>query len=207
MGIVLTQQQLGRIAPGLGLQQPAFNVAVAKWGIDVSARSLAYFLAQAAHESQGFTRWTEDTNYTHADRLHAVFPHLFPTVESALPYVNKPQALANRVYANEYGNGDEASGHGWMYRGRGPLGLTFLDNYLDASTANYGDDRLIHTPDMVATPLPGWLVAAWFWHRQGCQPHADAGDFKGVTHKINPAMEGEAEREHWLSVISPIIGA
>jgi len=89
----------------------------------------AHFFGQCSHETGGFRLFSENLNYS-ADALMRVFPKYFNKV-SAVQYARLPERIANRVYANRMGNGDEASGDGHRYRGRGALQLTGKSNYKD----------------------------------------------------------------------------
>ena len=109
---------------------------------------MAAFCAQLAHESGQLQRWTENLSYRW-ERLRQVFPKYFPSDAEARPFDRKPERIANRVYANRMGNGPEASGDGWRYRGRGPIQLTRTDNYR-ACGQGIGVD-LVDDPDLLVT--------------------------------------------------------
>jgi putative chitinase len=145
------------------------------------------FLANVAHESRELTELEENFNYRTPARLHAVFPRFFVDEDAAAKYIELgPEAIANRVYANRYGNGSEESGEGWRFRGRGPLGLTFKDNYLRCSKKICGDEAtLVDNPELVTDPEFGAASAAWYWDTAGCSTSADANDFDGVCDRIN----------------------
>ncbi|MDT1061206.1 peptidoglycan-binding protein [Paracoccus sp. CPCC 101403] len=94
----------------------------------LTTQQTAYVLATAYHETAHTMRpVTENLNYS-ASGLRATFPKYF-TVAEADRYARKPEAIANRAYANRMGNGNEASGDGWRYRGRGFVQITGRDNY------------------------------------------------------------------------------
>lgn len=174
------------------------KAACALNGIDTPART-AHFLAQCAHESANFTRFVENLNYS-ADGLAATWPNRFRDVNGkpsakALALHRKPEAIANVVYANRMGNGDDTSGDGWRYRGRGMIQLTGKDNYRMASQDIYGDDRLVQDPDEVLKPDTSALVAAWFWTKNNLNELADRGDVRGITRRINGGFNGLAHRE------------
>lgn len=154
-----------------------------KWGI-VTRTRMAAFVAQIAHESAQFTRLQENLNYS-AERLTVVWPKRFPTLTSAQPYARNPEKLANKVYADRMGNGDEASGDGWRYRGRGPIQLTGKNNYLAAG---------ITAPDTLLIPAGGLNAAAWFWKSHGLNEYADLWDIPSITKSINGGLLGLAER-------------
>lgn len=146
-----------------------------------SAKAVACFLANAIVESDGLTRVEENLYYTTPARLCAVFPSAFRTASSAKPYIKNPVKLANLVYANRLGNGDELSGDGWKYRGRGIFQLTGKANYI---AYNYPTN-----PSAVATPFIGALIAAKYFKNNGCVELADKGNYDAVTKVINgPGM-------------------
>ena len=120
----------------------------AKFQINTPIR-LAHFLAQCGHESGGFRATQENLNYS-AKGLNGIFKKYFPTEASAVDYARKPQKIANKVYANRMGNGTEASGDGYKFRGRGALQLTGKSNY-EAFSKYLGKPEIIDNPDLVAT--------------------------------------------------------
>jgi putative chitinase len=151
------------------------------------------FLAQAAHESAGFTRFEENLNYS-ATRLLAVFPKYFdPT--AAADYAGEPMRIASRVYADRMGNGDEASGDGWEFRGRGIFMLTGRHNYARCG-GGLGVD-LVGSPELLTQPLYAALSAGWYWRDRGCNALADAGNFNGCTRRINGGLIGLDDRLAW----------
>lgn len=162
-------------------------------------KRLRYFLAQCGHESGGLSRLEENLRYTSARRIWGVFRSSFANVSDAIPYLRNPQKLANRVYAGKYGNGDERSGDGWRYRGRGWIGLTFANNYrrFFEWAGMPGDTN----PDFVATVTGAALSSAWYWTANEINPLCDEGDFVGVTKKINPPLAGLDDRERLLALI------
>jgi len=153
----------------------------------------AHFLGQAAHESTGFTRTTENLNYS-AVRLLQIFPKYFDG-GNAEEYARNPQRIASRVYANRMGNGDEASGDGWKYRGRGYIQLTGHDNYY--AFDQIVTDDVLKDPGLVATRYP-LLSAGWFWNSRGLNGLADqgigAGVIREVTKKVNGGTHGLDDR-------------
>ena len=127
----------------------ALNPAIAKYGITTTAR-LSSFLAQTGYESGQFNRLVENLNYTTPQRLMSVWPKRFPTQASALPYVSNEAKLANFVYANRLGNGDMASGDGYLFRGRGIIQITGRSNYAAVGTAL--GLNLLGNPDLLMQP-------------------------------------------------------
>jgi len=155
---------------------------------------LAHFLAQAGHESGNFRLVKENLNYS-AKGLNGIFKKYFPTLESALPYERKPEKIANKVYANRMGNGDEASGDGAKHCGRGFIQLTGKTNYqafFKAIGLSADSD-----PNLVATQYP-LLSAAWFWNKNGLNKISDQGSTDAVvtqnTKKVNGGTIGLDDR-------------
>jgi len=163
---------------------------------------IAAFIAQLAHESAECTRVEENMNYS-ADRLVVVFPKYFPSYTVAEPYHRKPEAIANKVYSNRMGNGNEKSGDGWKYHGRGPIQLTGRDNYSTCGEAIMAD--LINTPDLLLQPKEGVESACWYWKWRGLNPLADAGDFRTITKRINGGYHGLEERERYYGKARAIL--
>lgn len=171
---------------------PALDREAARVGINTPKR-VAHWLAQLHVESQGFTVFQENLNYRTPSRLNAMFAAVKTDQEAAALIVKGPQAIANRVYANRNGNGDEASGDGWRYRGLGCIQLTGRANYAKASKWTGLD--LITDPELVLIPMHGARVAADYWRVCDLNDEADAGNVAAVTQAINgPAMAGLAER-------------
>ena len=153
---------------------------------------VAGFLSQIGHESGGLAMLEENLNYK-AETLMRVWPKRFPTLEFAQQYARNPQKIANSVYANRMGNGDEASGEGWKYRGRGLKQLTGKDNYTAFSKA-IGTD-FVANPDLLLEPVNAALSAGWFWSANGLNALADKGDVPGMTKRINGGTIGLEQRQ------------
>ena len=152
---------------------------------------VAGFLSQCGHECRDFTSLRENLNYS-AERLHQVFPKLFPTVESAQPYDHSPEKIGNKIYANRLGNGDEASGDGYMYRGRGAIQLTGYVNYKAFADAI---GKTIDDTVAYCETLEGAVESAcWFWKTHGLNALADAKDVLGMTKRINGGTLGLDDR-------------
>lgn len=166
--------------------------AAAKFGITTNLR-LAHFLAQCALESTNFTATVENMNYS-AQRLLQVFPKYFKNVD-VNAYARNPQKIGSRVYANRMGNGDEASGDGFRYRGRGYIQLTGKNNY-QSFTDHIGED-CVANPDLVATKYP--LASAGFFFNSNniwalCDQGASDASVTSVTKRVNGGTHGLAER-------------
>lgn len=175
---------VARFAPPLVMALDYFDVS--------TPRRLAACLGQIAHESDHFRHVEELLGYS-VKRMMQVWPTRFPTIESAKPYEFKPQKLANKVYANRMGNGDEASGDGWCYRGRGLIQLTGKEQYTKAETALgmsiTGDNSFrVGLPDGAA-----W-TACWYWYEHNCNYFADEWDIEMMTKSINGGIVGLEER-------------
>lgn len=155
---------------------------------------LAHFLAQTGHESGSFKATTENLNYG-AKGLLSIFKKYFPTEAKAKEYERKPEKIANLVYGGRMGNGPEASGEGYKFRGRGYIQLTGKDNY-KAFDAVVPEDILAN-PDLVASKYP-LLSAAWFFHKNGLHKIADKGATDAVvtevTKRVNGGTIGLADR-------------
>ena len=164
--------------------------AMVEAGITTQLRTAA-FLANLALESGELRWWEEDLNYS-AEAIAKMWPKRFPTVADALPFAHAPEKLANRVYSGRMGNGDEASGDGWRYRGRGPCQITGLDNYR-AAGQKLGVE-LVGLPDLALEPGIGFRVAGWFWTSKGLAVPADVADFPGVVKLWNGGLTDIAQR-------------
>lgn len=168
----------------------AINETCDRFDISTPERQ-ASFLGQCAHESGGFTALKENLNYS-AEGLTKVWPKRFPSLEAAQPYHRSPEKIANKVYASRMGNGDEASGEGFKYRGRGLIQLTGKDNYRACGEA-LGVD-LLEDPDLVSTPQYAALSAGWFWNKNHLNAYADKNDMTGLTKRINGGTHGIEDR-------------
>ncbi len=166
--------------------------AAARFGINTPVRQAAW-VSQCAHESGGFVHVEENLFYSTPERIRAIFPTRVPSLDVAASLARNPQALANRVYSNKNGNGDESSGDGWRYRGRGLIQLTGRANYMAAEAAINAPYK--SQPELVAQPVHAAMTAAWYWAAHGCNELADASNVEAITRAINgPAMAGLADR-------------
>ena len=179
----------------------AINETFDRFEINTPERQ-ACFLGQCAHESAGFTALKENLNYS-AEGLTKVWPKRFPSLDAAQPYHRNPEKIANKVYADRMGNGDEASGEGFKYRGRGLIQLTGKDNY-KACGAALGAD-LLNDPDQVSSPKYAALSAGWFWDKNKLNQYADANDMTTLTKRINGGTHGLDDRiartQHAIDVL------
>jgi predicted chitinase len=172
---------------------PTLTAAFSRFDLNNNKRiavAAGQFLVEAG---SAFQEVIENTNYTTPERIHAVFPNEFPTVESAQAFVGKPEALANRAYANKGGNGDEASGDGYKFRGRGLIQLTGRDEYAEfgATIGKSAEDAAAYCQTTEGAAMSG----CWYLSSRGCLPLSDAWEISAVTRKVNgAAMLGNAQR-------------
>ena len=165
-------------------------------GIDTPLRA-SHFLAQVAHESGGFKFKSENLNYS-KESLVKVFPKYF-TAASAETYHRQPEKIANKVYANRMGNGDEKSGEGWKFKGRGFIQLTGKSNYKQFSE-DIKDNKVYDNPDIVADDEYAGLSAIWFWNKNGLSKIADTDNLRDdktlikITSRVNGGTHGIVDR-------------
>lgn len=166
---------------------------------------LAHFLAQCAHESGSFKVLNENLNYS-AERLQKIFGKYFPTATLANEYARKPEKIGNRVYANRMGNGDEASGDGYKFRGRGYIQLTGKSNYKQFS--DFIKEDCVANPDLVATKYP-LTSAAFFFNKNDLWRICDRGDspdvVKAVTVRVNGGTHGLADRQQKFDTYKALV--
>jgi len=162
------------------------------YGVDTPLRA-AHFLAQTAHESGGFKIGVENLRYSSAERLCRIWPKRFPDTEAAAPYLNAPEKLANKVYADRMGNGPPESGDGFRYRGRGLIQLTGKAAY-EAVGDIVGLD-LATTPDLAADPANALLVACGAWKHLRLDQLEETAPVELYTRRINGGLIGIEERK------------
>ena len=167
-------------------------------------KRVAAFLAQCAHESGGFIFLKENLNYKAAS-LRKVFPKYFPDDATASAYANKPEKIANRVYANRMGNGDEASGDGFRYCGRGLIQLTGKDNY--TFFAGSLDIPVEEASEYLQTFEGAVQSACFFWEQNNLNQWADKGDILTLTKRINGGTIGLEDRQKHYEHALHIFGA
>lgn len=164
-----------------------------KFSLNTNLR-LAHFLSQCAHESGNFKAVTENLNYS-SKGLRSIFGKYFKDDVIAKSYERKPEKIANRVYGSRMGNGDEASGDGWKFRGRGYIQLTGKDNY--SQFDKVVEDDILANPDLVATKYP-LMSAAFFFEKNNlwkiCDGGADKEDVIALTKRINGGTHGLEDR-------------
>ena len=164
----------------------ALNTILPKYNIT----SIAMFLAQCGHESNDFNTLQENLNYS-GEGLQKTFPSHFTTATIAAQYERHPEKIANRVYAMRMGNGDERSGDGWAYHGRGAIQLTGHDNY--AAFAKYSKRAMSELSTYLITMEGAVESAAWYWTINSLNRYANS--VIEETKKINGGLIGEADRE------------
>lgn len=203
---MITQKQLKEIVPGINYADHWCNVLeqlLPDYEIN-TPRRIAAFIAQCAHESGGFKFLKENLNYK-AESLLKVFPKYFPDMATARAYEKKPEKIANRVYANRMGNGNEASGDGWRYCGRGLIQLTGKDNY--SWFAGSIQVSVEEAAEYLQTFEGAAQSACWFWETNNLNKEADAGDIKLMTRKINGGYIGLEDRIKHYNHALHVLGA
>jgi putative chitinase len=169
--------------------------AIAKY-FNLSPARGAHLMGQASHESGGFKRTRESLYYSSPERIQAVWPSRFPTVEAAEPYAKNPNGLAGKVYAGRMGNENEAQAS--LYIGRGFLQLTGRDNYRSFAS-DMGVPKVMTDPDLVADKY-AFETALWFFEKNGLFKIADEGvtddAIKRITRRVNGGYHGLEDRSN-----------
>lgn len=189
----LTLEQLKQSVPNCEHPErflPHLNHYMINEGIITPLRQ-SHFLAQVAHESSNLNVFSENLNYS-AEGLMKVFGKYFPNVELATKYARRPEAIANRVYANRMGNGPESSGDGWRYRGAGLIQLTGKNNH--KAFADASGKPLEGIGGYLRSYEGAVHSAVWFWAKNGLNKLADQNDIMGITRRINGGYNGLQDR-------------
>lgn len=203
MSTILTKDQLRQMVknPHIDHWYEVLEQLLDDYDISTPLR-VAHFVAQCAHESGNFVFIKENLNYRAAS-LQKLFSKYFPTAELAAQYANRPEQIANRIYANRMGNGDEASGDGYRYCGRGLIQLTGKDNY--TFFAGSLGIPVEEASEYLATFEGAAQSACWFWEQNNLNRFADANDVRGLTRAINGGYIGLEDRikhtEHALHIL------
>jgi putative chitinase len=180
--------------------QNKYKTLLEKNAINTPLRN-AHFMAQIEHES-GLKPISENLNYS-AKGLNETFKKYFPTMETANFYAHKPKAIADRIYANRMGNGNEQSGEGWKYRGRGFIQITGKENYFNL--ANDTDLDCLKNPDLLLEEPNAMISALWFWNKKGLNIFADEDNISTITKRINGGFNGIEHRKEllvkWKSIV------
>jgi putative chitinase len=206
---VITRDQLAQLIPGnpyVDQWCEALNEILPEYGINTPQR-VAAFIAQCAHESGGFRALKENLNYR-PETLRKLFSKYFPTDELARQYAampNKQEAIANRIYASRMGNGDEASGDGFRFCGRGLIQLTGRDNY--TFFAGSLDIPVEEAAEYLQTFEGAVQSACWFWETNNLNQWADKDDILTLTKRINGGTIGLADREKHYEHAKHVLGA
>lgn len=178
-----------------------FQETFARFEINTVLRKAA-FIGQCGHESGGFRVLEENLNYK-PEALMRVWPSRFDA-ENVDEYAHKPEKIANKVYAGRMGNGNEESGEGWKYHGRGLIQLTGKDNYTLCGDSLQAD--LLHHPELLVGQQYAALSAGWFWRKHGLNELADTKQYETMTNRINGGLLGQDDRlkriNHALEVLS-----
>lgn len=159
-----------------------------------SIEATAHFIGQIDHETAGFKYDRENLNYS-TQGLLKTFGRYFPTEELARQYARKPEKIANRVYANRMGNGDEASGDGWKYLGRYSVQITGKNNYTELSNF-YNDPKILSDPNNTIRDYY-WKAAFFFFERNNLwslTKQVDYNSIRKLTRRINGGYNGLAHR-------------
>ncbi len=179
----------------------SINDTLNKYQINTPLR-VSHFLAQLLHESGNLVYVKENLNYS-TTGLVTTFHKYFLNEAAATPYARQQDKIANHVYANRMGNGDEASGDGAKFKGRGYIQLTGRDNYA-ALSKDTGVDFINH-PEWLEQNKYAALSAGWFWNRAKLNELADKDDVLTITKKINGGTNGLDDRKSRLAKIKTII--
>lgn len=173
----------------------ALNKILPTYEINTKKR-IAAFLSQTIHESNQFTVLTENLNYS-AEGLCKTFPKRFPSLIISQPYHRQPEKIANKIYCDRMGNGNESSGDGYKFRGRGAIQLTGKDNYSKFSTSI--GKSLDETVKYCETLEGAICSAAWFWTINKINDIADKEDIIAMTKKVNGGTIGlEDRKKHYI---------
>jgi putative chitinase len=176
------------------------NDTLTKYSINTKLR-MCHFLAQILHESGSFSTTSENLNYS-ADGLVKIFGKYFNTT-TATAYARQPEKIANKVYASRMGNGDEKSGDGWKFKGRGYIQNTGHDTYL-ATGKELGIDLITH-PELLSTNPYAMLSAGYYWNSRNINKYADLDDILNVTKKVNGGTLGLDDRTMWLKKCKEVL--
>jgi putative chitinase len=201
--MILTEAQVKKILPtnkNISEWTKLLNIYLPKYKIDTKDR-VAMFLAQCSHESREFTVLKENLNYS-KDGLLKTFKTHFNEAD-AIAYARQPERIANRVYANRMGNGNEESGDGWKYRGKGLIQLTGHDNTLAFSL--YIKKSIDDTCKYLLTNEGALESACYFWTIHKINVCADNEDVLGATKLVNGGTNGLLLRIQAYTTISTII--
>jgi predicted chitinase len=184
---------------------PQLTAAFTKYLMTTNRRvaaAIGQFLVEAG---SSFQELVENLDYTHASQIVKIFPKEFASEADAQPYVNNPVGLANRAYANKNGNGDEASGDGYRFCGRGLIQLTGRNEYTQfGATVGMTPEQ---ASEYLETPAGAAMAGCWYLSANGCLPLADAWNISEITLRVNgKAMEGNSQRIAYSNAVLQSLG-
>lgn len=201
--MILTEDKFKQCIPNNFLYQfwyKELEPQLEKYGLNSIPR-IAMFLAQCSHESSEFRILEENLNYS-KDQLLKVWPKLF-NEDNVLNYARQKERIANRAYSSRMGNGDESSGDGWRFHGRGIIQLTGRENYTNLTKATGVD--FITNPDELLKRENSVLAACWFWDTRKLNAPSDTADINTVTKRINGGLIGISDRLYKYNNILTIL--
>lgn len=178
-----------------------YKTLLNNYGVNTPLR-LSHYISQSQHES-GLKPIKENLNYS-AERLLQIFPKYFKTLEEAKKYERKPQAIANKVYANRMGNSDEKSGDGFKYSGKGILQVTGKSNY-KRLTEETGID-FINKPELLLDEANSVIASLQYWKWINGNKLADQDDVIAITKAINGGLNGIEHRKKLLEENKKVFG-
>lgn len=202
---MITEKQIRQIMPRCaypGEWVRPLEQTCARFEINTPLR-IAAFLSQLAVESAELNRVEENLTYS-PQRISAVWPKRFPTTASARLYSRNPEKLANVVYANRLGNGNEASGDGYKYHGRGLIQVTGKENYEKVGLVL--DLQLTKYPEWLLQPINAALSAGAFWQLKELNTLADKGDIVGLSKAVNGGEHGLEQRKAYYAKALEVLG-
>lgn len=190
--------QLNKFLPPAKAQDYATALEAARPIANLNTgRRVRHFMAQVADETNGFRALVESFFYTDPKRLDDMYGNIKSPEEAAQLIAQGQAAIANVAMANRLGNGDAASGDGYMFRGRGFIQITGRWNYKAAS--GWSGMDLITQPGLAGQAKSAAVIAAKYWNYKKINEAADAGDIAAVTELVNGTAEaGLADRKVWL---------
>jgi putative chitinase len=206
MAFTFTEAHLAKIIPGnsyISEWYDALSSILPEYDINTPER-VAAFLAQTAHESGNYTALKENLNYK-AVTLQKVFPKYFPNAALAESYAGKPEKIASKVYGGRMGNGDESTGEGFKFCGRGLIQLTGKDNYTRFAESLEMD--IDETIEYLETFEGAVQSACWFWETNNLNQWADKGDIVTLTKRINGGTIGLEDRKHHYANAMKVLSA
>ena len=204
--MLITQDQLSQILPEnqyVDSWADALNTILPNYDI-TSINRISAFIGETYVESEAYTQLHENLNYRAASLMRE-WPSLFPTLAIATQYANSPEAIANRAYANRMGNGNEASGDGWRYCGRGLIQITGRSNYqafADAMNMSIDD-----VAPYLLTFAGAVTSACWFWQANDLNYFADNWEIQSLSIRIDGGTNGLAQRIQQCNRVQQILGA